>query len=211
MESGTTQVTPTGIAVEQRTFSGLVIVGRAGAGKDYVLDRISAAVGRVVPVRSWQLGLHYYEQLAKRIGIPVSTIVRDKELYRPALQEIGATPSERRLAVENSLDLWTSTRGVPLLIARKPDEVEPFRRHGAVVISVEADEETRLERLTARGGGALTPGVLEHETETEVDLCVADVVLYNGAGAGEIVAVYDGSLLTFANARESHSIRLLGQ
>lgn len=62
--------------------------------------------------------------------------------------------------------------------ARQPNEIEALRANGFIIVKVECDEETRIERMKANNDNFNIED-LKHETELNVDLVIPDVYLYN--------------------------------
>ncbi|TAM87630.1 hypothetical protein EPN42_10980 [bacterium] len=181
--------------------AGLVIVGRMGAGKDYVVDRITAAIAQAHHAVSWHLGEHYYAMLGKRLHLSTGEIRRRKPEFRRALQTIGNDPFAQREAVRDTLERWEATSGIPVVIARRQEETEPLRAAGAAVLFIDADEETRRHRVLERDGAEPTLEMLNDASEPSIEAIRPDLVLDNGLGAGPLHVRFDRPGLQLVNGK----------
>lgn len=68
---------------------------------------------------------------------------------------------------------------------RQVNEVEKLKEDGYLIIKVEADEEIRIDRMI-KSGDTFRIHDLQHETEAQVDLAEADIVLVNNGTKEEL-------------------------
>lgn len=188
--------------------NGLVVVAPFGCGKDYFLDRVQdALIARGAPFDYWQVGDYFYDYLSREIGVPVDEIRKEKPLYRSRLQDIGSTLEIQQQAEAASYERWMRAAGTRLLVARRLKEF-PRVRESATVIYLDADEQTRADRIERRDGVRPTREQFEHPAEPRREDIAADFELWNGSGGGEIFVACREDSLVIANALGETHVRL---
>lgn len=183
----------------------IVVAGPMGAGKDYVAERISAAVSRVgVPSPIYRVGEYYYDVVAQRHGISPEEVLSRKPEFRAELQEVGSDRTAQANAIALTRLRIERSSGLPVVIARKPCEISSLQRVGCAAIAVDAPESERLERIRARDGVTPTPRALSHAVEVPALDLPCDLLILNddAAGALSVDLVMDRDVSGEASAGE---------
>lgn len=120
----------------------------------------------------------------------ISDYRKPRRRYQDVGQALRALdPDVWTRQVEQAMSVWEDVRSVKGIVVsdmRQPNEYEWAKRHGFVIIRVNANEDTRLERAR-KAGDAFSVEDLRHETEMHVDDFEADYDIWNdGADFDEL-------------------------
>ncbi|UTR05174.1 adenylate kinase [Alkalihalobacillus sp. LMS6] len=166
------------------SLKGVALVGRMRSGK----DTVGAILADDYGLTTFSFGAAL-KRFAHDIFPWVPPDPKPRELYQHmnVMRDYDPDVWVRQLfakidALNDEADYNGYQRVCPVITdARQLNEVAACRAKGYAIIRVEADEETRKERMIAAGDD-YSVEALRHVTETEIDDIEADYTINNGTG-----------------------------
>lgn len=153
------------------------LCGKMRSGKDTVADYLFYEHDFEYPM-AFGDSLKYY---AHRIFPDVPKEPKPRELYQfmNVMRDYDPDVWVKHLAQQVRMaEDSRKTTGIVVTDARQPNEVNWLRDNGFVIVKVEADEDTRIERIKAQGE-SVDEEALRHKTEQYVDDIEADYTIPN--------------------------------
>ena len=167
----------------------IALCGKMRSGKDSVAWRLFYEHGFEVPM-SFGASL---KRIAHEIFPDVPKEPKPRALYQfmNVMRDFDPDVWVKHLAqkvvmAEND----RRTTGIVVTDARQPNEVNWLRENGFVIVKVEADEATRIERIQAQGE-TVAEEALRHKTELFVDEIEADYTIPNLGTLNELYTKVD--------------------
>lgn len=171
---------------------GIIKIGLCGkmrSGKDTVADYLFFEHDFEYPM-AFGDSLKFY---AHRIFPDVPREPKPRELYQfmNVMRDYDPDVWIKHLAQQVRMaEDSRKTTGIVVTDARQANEVNWLRDNGFVIVKVEADEDTRIERIKAQGESA-DEEALRHKTEQYVDDIEADFTIENNGTLDELHAKVD--------------------
>lgn len=104
------------------------------------------------------------------------------QLLRSMDEDIWIRQVERSM---EAAEILRTTEGIVISDGRQPNEIAWARRNGFVIIRINANEDTRLERAR-KESDAFSEEDTKHETESHIDGYKVDYEVDNNGDAGEL-------------------------
>lgn len=165
------------------------LTGKMRSGKDSIGDYLFYEKGFELPL-AFGDSLKYY---AHQIFPDVPKEPKPRALYQfmNVMRDYDPDVWVKHLASKVKIkEDSRSTKGIVVTDARQPNEVNWLRENGFVIVKVEADEATRIERIQAQGE-TVAEEALRHKTELFVDEIEADYTIPNLGTLNELYTKVD--------------------
>lgn len=165
------------------------LCGKMRSGKDAVSDRLFMEHDFEFPL-SFGSAL---KRIAHETFPDVPEEPKPRELYQfmNVMREFDPDVWIKHLAKKvRFYEEQRSTFGLVVTDARQANEVEWLQENGFIIVKVESDEVTRIERIKAQGE-TVDEEALRHKTELFVDEIEADYLIENHGTLGELHAKVD--------------------
>lgn len=179
----------------------IALTGKLRSGKSHIASYISARYGfielsfgdalkRVANELFEGSDVYKFEPITRECpfsedGYETIGYHKPRKLYQDVGQSLRALDEDVWIRqLEKSMYIWEdmrSTKGIIIDDLRQPNEYEWARRNGFVIIRVNANEDTRLERARAAGDDFSLED-LRHDTEMHVDDYEVDYEIWNDDG-----------------------------
>ena len=168
------------------------LCGKMRSGKDSIGDYLFFEKGFELPLAFGDSLKYYAHQIfpdvpkepKPRALYQFMNVMRDYDpdvWVKHLAQKVAMAENDRR------------TTGIVVTDARQPNEVDWLRENGFVIVKVEADEATRIERIQVQGE-TVVEEALRHKTELFVDEIEADYTMPNLDTLSELHAKVDALL-----------------